>query len=476
MKSFSLSHVGVLFLVVFVIILFVLPLQSVLAQGSGPTFVCPCIGGPKCPPPGVVPCFENSPCGPVPGVCMATGLNCKAITPPSCAGNEGVLDAGLQGLQGLIQKALMGLMGGGGGGGGDMPPPSNFFDNQEESDPTTAEDLLENIANEDRVSPFDVLSGAFGTETESEAQANAETNSGTTVTIIDSAVNAVANLLETATGVTVGEGEITPTENTNNDRGIIRENVSSNTQVEEGDRGITLRTEVIDEDANTGVGSFFGSANNQSETVLGRLCTAQPWQSSFVSKIFSSRFFDTMCENRGYVPGGGQSEEVIEQPIEETTFIDERLGRAQLSCPASVILGDAAEIEWTCGAAIRSAGIGFETNGWPTGTASVRPTEATTYTLECSQGGTASCTVNITGPSIQIVAHPQRVPLGARTRIYWVGENVAECTVSGPGFEENTLRGAATTDAILDQTEFTLTCQTPGGSVVEAKTIVDVGI
>jgi len=292
-------------------------------------------------------------------------------------------------------------------------------------------------------------------------------------------VQAVANALQNATGVSVGEGEIAPTQNTINNRGAVRENVVSNTEVEEDDRGVTFRTEVIDEDTNTGVGSFFGSArvvnvSSQSETILGRLCTTQPWQNSFISRIFSSRFFDTMCENRGYAPGG--QEEKVVQPVQETTFIDERLGRAQLTCPASVILGDAAEIEWTCGVAIRSAGIGFDTNGWPTGSTSVRPTEATTYTLECSQGGTAQCTVNIIGPSVQIVAHPQRVPLGARTRIYWVGDNVSKCLVSGPGFEENTLRGAATTDAILDQTEFTLTCETPGGSVVEAKTIVDVGI
>ena len=407
------------------------------------------------------------------GVCVPPGL-CKGTGFESGAGNPGgAIDAGLQALSGLIQKALMG----GGGGGGGMPPPTDLL-NQEQEEKTTAADLLEDIANEKSVSPFDVLSGAFGTETQSETEEIAE-NTRTTVQLITDTVQKISEGLQKATGVTVGEGRITPNRAAGND---IRDNVSSNTEVVETERGVTIRTEVVDEETNTGVGSFFGSSrppvtsSEQSATIVGRLCTAQPWQTSIVSRIFSSRFFDSMCENRGYIPGGQEKEEMVKQPVQESTFIDERLGRAQLTCPSSVILGDAAEIEWTCGAAIRSAGIGFETNGWPTGSASVRPTENTTYTLECSQGGNASCAVGIIGPSIQIVAHPQRVPLGARTRLYWAGENVAECTVSGPGLQENALRGAATTEAILDQTEYILTCETPGGSVVEAKTIVDVGI
>jgi len=436
-----------------------------------------CVGVPPCGTPQRIgkPCLCHEGGGVQTGVCGPAVCIAQSYSGGGMPG--GGVDAGLKALQGLIGKALEALKGGGGGG---MPMPSsasNSFNNEQEK-PTTAEDLLKQIANEDTKSPFDVLSDALGAETKDQENAQA---SSTKVMLIDNVVNNVSDILETATGVTVGEGEIAPTQSTNS--GAIRENVISNTEVDETDSGVTVRSEVIDRDNNTGVGSFFGSnrrtrpSNQQNETIVGRLCTAQPWQTSFVSSIFSSRFFDSMCENRGYVPGGeDQTIEEDEQPIQESTFIDERLGRAQLTCPSSVILGDRARIEWTCGAAVRSSGVGFDTNGWPTGSTSVDLTDTTTYTLECSQGGTAQCTVNIIGPTLQIVAHPQRVPLGARTRLYWVGENVSKCIVSGPGFEENTLRGAATTDAILDQTEFTLTCETPGGSVVEAKTIVDVGI
>jgi hypothetical protein len=469
----SLGAVLGLMTVAFIVISFAIVITTpsyVEAQAGGQKAPCPC------PPNKVCPC-KLSVQGSQWGICI--GGQCKSTGYGSGAGNAGgATDAGLGMLKGLVEKALGALGGGGGGGGGMPPPPENPLEQKE--DPNSAANLLKEISETNIKSPFDVLSGAFGTQIEEEEE---EEEVGeitkTSVRFITDSVKSIGDALQNATGVSVGEGEIAPT-----GTGVIRENVSSNTNFEETDKGITLRTEVVDKDANTGVGSFFGSnvpaagAEKQQASIVGRLCTAQPWQTSFVSRIFSSRFFNSICEKRGYTPGGqaGEQEKKVEQPLQESTFIDERLGRAQISCPNSIILGDKAEIEWTCGAALKSSGVNFETNGWPTGSTSVVPLGDTVFTLECTQGGTASCNVRTIGPEVQIVAHPQRVPLGARTRLYWVGENVVECVVRGPGLEENSLRGAATTEAILDQTKYTLSCKTEGGSVINTETVVDVGI
>lgn len=244
-------------------------------------------------------------------------------------------------------------------------------------------------------------------------------------------------------------------------------------EVFEGPGGVTVRGSGFDAKTNTGIAGFFGRLFSQrplsrEDTFLGRLCTARPWQASFVTRLFSPAFFDSLCARRGYAVGGGASRGGGEEKSGSPT------ARATLSCPANAPMGGEVKVEWNC-FKTRSAGVGFDTKGAFSGSVILKGQTTTTYALQCANGRHASCTTIVATPRAQIVAHPPRVRLNSRATIYWTSEFVSECTVTGPGMKERGLRGAATTIPILDRVVFSIVCKVDGGADVKESVTVHVG-
>lgn len=248
------------------------------------------------------------------------------------------------------------------------------------------------------------------------------------------------------------------------------------TNVTETMHGVSVTSGGIDQESNTGVSGLFGffrqsgddtGAELAAPALFDRLCTARPWEASVVTRIFSSRFFDSLCERRGGAPSNFARLPVSSQtgPAEQVMF----------QCTPATTPGGEAVIEWSCGSTIRSSGIGFETGGAPAGSVIVRPKQSTQYRLECARGGVRACVISVSSPRVDLVAHPARVALGARARLYWVAENVEACTLIGPGMNESGVRGSVTTNAILDSATFVITCKNAAGSAVRDTVTVYVG-
>ena len=378
------------------------------------------------------------------GICMGTGF--------SAGGGQagGAVDAGQKLLQGVIDKVMQTLQGGGAGGTGSELPNAGVFNdpNRPEENTGTAGRLLQNIGTIDvrdtAPSAFQILSNAFGgssNNTTVEQTSTATTNSPNTTVVA-----------ATTSQTTQGEGVGTL---------IVGANVQSGVGAQSKNAGKENNNEHREE--NIGVGSFLGNVEQKANTnssIVGRVCAARPWQNGLMARLFSSSFFDSLC--------GSTSQEEITTVISTT--------RTKLMCPESVVLGESANLEWICGGTGNSAGVGFDTKGLSRGTARVTPIETSSYHVECAQGGIASCSVSVVGPVAQLIASPSRVALGARTRLYWVSNNAVSCELSGPGLKEVGLRGAATTNAILDEVKFTLTCKTERGNTISDSVTVGVGI
>lgn len=242
-------------------------------------------------------------------------------------------------------------------------------------------------------------------------------------------------------------------------------------EVVEGKEGVTVRGSGYDAATKTGIAGFFGKLFSQrpiskGDTFLGRLCAARPWQSSFITRLFSPDFFDSLCKRRGYAIGGA-----AEQKTDAKTGAT---ARATLACPANAPVGGDVKVVWDCFGST-SAGVGFDTKGRASGSITLKGSVTTTYALQCANGKHASCTTTVATPRAQIVVHPPRVPLNTRATVYWASEAVSECTVTGPGMKERGLKGAATTIPILDSAVFAIVCKTDSGIEVKATATVDVG-
>jgi len=151
-------------------------------------------------------------------------------------------------------------------------------------------------------------------------------------------------------------------------------------------------------------------------------------------------------------------------------------GGATLVCTPQVQKGEAASIQWACDGGVQSGAVGFNTNGAPSGETTITPQGTQVYELQCGSGSKARCTVVVGAPKAEIEVSPASVNLGGRARLYWTSEAVKSCVVEGAGMKEEGTSGAATTPAIYDLTEFTVTCTTAEGEKVSDKVIVDVGL
>lgn len=166
---------------------------------------------------------------------------------------------------------------------------------------------------------------------------------------------------------------------------------------------------------------------------------------------------------------------------------------AELSCQPKVAdVGMSVAISFSCTNATGSTGSGFSTENATSGSTTTviasPPAGATsiTYALTCrNQNLTAraECAVQISKPTIVLLANPKHVASGESSRVGWVTSGMQSCTISSPqmpGFttqnaSNKSVNGIATTSPITRDTTVVLTCETIGGNTKAASTTITVG-
>lgn len=185
----------------------------------------------------------------------------------------------------------------------------------------------------------------------------------------------------------------------------------------EGETGATIFARVRDVERNFEEAGFFGidALFGAVQGAVANMCRSRPWDGSFVSYLIPSSFFDGLCTWRGYEVG-------VLPPAAEAP-------------PAPVRKKSAP----------------------PAASSPIAPT---------------------TAPKIDIWAVPERVPLGARTLIFWNTKDVESCSITSPdgSFNENTLSGGAATVPLSGATTFTISCLTAGGKPVTDFVTVNLSI
>ncbi len=434
-----------------VLTLFVVPLVS-SAQTEGSTATCPlpyCDFDPKSSPPPCRPCQTQTGfgfCKPyIPG---ALACESKGVTQ-----GDGSQDmAGAGGAEQMMQMAqkLMEQLGKGGGGGGGSPSGGS---------PTQGEQPKPSTVN-------DILSGLYGEGTEQAQQALntvtdlLESNASTTVEDVAQVLAVIASQPVTGTG--------TPVTSTPTGGALEAVGIATRSFIDRLFGGGTATTEETNpvtsvyNEVTTFIQDVFDIVSSaEAPSFFARLCTNRPWQSSVVSSIFSTQFFDTLCV-RHNTPIGSTENTATQGAL--------------LSCTPRVEIGGEATIQWSCPGSTHSGAVGFSTNGAESGQVTITPKETLTYELQCNNGTRASCTIVVGAPRADIAVSPLSVNLGGRARLYWTSEGVASCTIRGAGMVETGTSGAATTPAIYDRTEFTIECVTSAGATTTDSVTVDVGL
>lgn len=162
---------------------------------------------------------------------------------------------------------------------------------------------------------------------------------------------------------------------------------------------------------------------------------------------------------------------------------------ATLSCePPVADVGMSIAITYGCSSGLATSSS-FRVTTQPGGSATttlVNPpggANTATYSLACvDQGRTsgAQCSIQVSRPSIILVANPKTVTLGGTSLISWLTTGMDSCVISSPDQQDFTERnsaytsanGAATTSPVSATSMFLLHCDTFAGGVREATTTV----
>ena len=352
-----------------------------------------------------------------------------------------------------IADALKGKGGGGGGGGappGGSPPPS---DKGQQTTPAPAN--FNDLLNASNTSPAASFAGSA----------------------IDRVTNAASSLFSTV----FGSSEVKDAEEEGGAGGASeggeeglpgQQPITGSTAASDRAKaGSGILTGGGEEGLAGSVRAFFnqffnpaGENASENNSFFNRLCNARPWQATFINRVFSASFFDSLCAQQGMEGGNGIF----------NASANGNVRYARLSCPNKVKISEAATIAWDCGQS-QSAGFGFNTSGQVSGSVSLTPQDTGTHYLRCGNGGRTQCTINVEKPRAQLTAYPSHVPLNARSEIFWTSENVIECTIEGPGFKELGTRGAATTPVILDSVTYTMVCHDEAGREAHSSVTIGVG-
>ena len=149
-------------------------------------------------------------------------------------------------------------------------------------------------------------------------------------------------------------------------------------------------------------------------------------------------------------------------------------------------------MSYSCANATGSSGSGFYTgnqlSGSTTTVVAAPPAGDNTasYTLTCANQSVTSgaqCAVQISQPSIVLVANPSVVPSGTASAIGWVTSGMQSCVVSSPdsasftsaNANNQSINGVATTSALTAPMTVVLTCQTVNGGTKNATASLTIG-
>lgn len=171
---------------------------------------------------------------------------------------------------------------------------------------------------------------------------------------------------------------------------------------------VTVLVNNVDDKTGTQVAGFYGTdAGGQPTGIISTMCQGRPWATNFLSFIIPATFFDSLCELRGY-----------------------KVGTVVAAAP-------------------------------PTHTATpVKVTKPATTTPPV-----ATSTGPYVEPQADIWAVPAKVPLGARTTVFWNAKGVTSCDETSPdgSFSQHSLSGGAATVPLSGATTYTISCLTPAG-------------
>ena len=175
---------------------------------------------------------------------------------------------------------------------------------------------------------------------------------------------------------------------------------------------VTVLVNNVDDKTGTQVAGFYGTdAGGQPTGIISGMCQSRPWATNFLSFIIPATFFDSLCELRGY-----------------------KVGTVVQAAP-------------------------------PTHAASTpkvtKPAATTTTPVATSTGPYVE-------PQADIWAVPAKVPLGARTTVFWNAKGVTSCDETSPdgSFSQHSLSGGAATVPLSGPTTYTISCLTPKGDHV----------
>lgn len=429
-------------------------------QGSGNTANCE---------PGV--CQEQTPKGPVKGICVAPG-KCEGKLTAEGKG-VGLGQAGQffqQAMQG-IQQAMQGMKGGGGGGGGGQQQGG-----QQGGQQSGLGGLLGNTpwttgtctGTQYDVSYPSTDPCARYKQPTSEALLGGQTGAGSS--LLNQLTGGNGSSQVDSTGGGGGDGLDTANDQTSASEAILRggSNTQSSAQsvgtasnsqtaaqtgtsatntgvttsgdvagmVPGGPRGditadqagLTITAGSRDVPGNSEVAGFFGASTGNaglSKSIIGRWCATRPWATNFLGKIVPAAVFDGLCTRAGYKVG------------EESAAS----GSGDIDRPPVTVLQQK-----------RNSPRATTTPAQATSTGPVPPGR------------------------VQIWAVPSAVSLGSRTSIFWATENVTGCTEtsSDGNFNQSSLSGGASTVPLAGPTTFIISCR--DGAGVEIKGSVTVTI
>lgn len=171
-----------------------------------------------------------------------------------------------------------------------------------------------------------------------------------------------------------------------------------------GNNGATIYGATISGSSETS--GFYGSdtLNGQSTGVAGQLCQSRPWASNFLADVIPPSFFDSLCQWGGYQVGEPQPAPTADQPQvtlqqqpqqqvqhQATTTAATSTVPAQAeiwAVPSEVPLGARTSIFWQAQGVVScvetSPNGSFSENSLDGAASTVPLTEATTFTISCT--------------------------------------------------------------------------------------------